>query len=128
MINIPGESLPNVFSARRFVGWYNGLPDDVDLNVNLDVESVAVIGQGNVAVDVARILLTPLHILKKTDIPENVLDLLSKSRVKRIVLIGRRGPEHVALTIKELREMIKLEGCHPQLKPADYQHLPALIP
>lgn len=127
-LNIPGESLSNVCSARRFVGWYNGLPEDADLKLNLDVESAAVIGQGNVAVDVARILLSPIDILRKTDIPESVLDSLSKSRIKRVVLIGRRGPEHVALTIKELREMIKLEQCRPNLIPQDYQHLKALLP
>ncbi|XP_068231767.1 NADPH:adrenodoxin oxidoreductase, mitochondrial [Palaemon carinicauda] len=127
-LNIPGESLSNVCSARRFVGWYNGLPEDADVKINLDVESAVVIGQGNVAVDVARILLSPLNVLRKTDIPESVLDSLSKSRVKRVVLVGRRGPEHVALTIKELREMVKLEQCRPNLIPGDYEHLKALIP
>nr|XP_045594111.1 NADPH:adrenodoxin oxidoreductase, mitochondrial-like [Procambarus clarkii] len=127
-LNIPGESLHNVLSAREFVGWYNGLPEDADLKVDLDVESVAVIGQGNVAVDVARVLLTPVDILKNTDIPENVLESLSSSRVKRVTLIGRRGPEHIALTIKELREMINLQGCRPLFRQDDYQHLRGLIP
>ncbi|KAK4301181.1 hypothetical protein Pmani_026661 [Petrolisthes manimaculis] len=127
-LNIPGECLPNVVSARRLVGWYNGLPEDTDLDVDLGVESVVVVGQGNVAVDVARILLTPLDALRKTDIPEAVLNRLSESRVRRVTLVGRRGPQHVAFTIKELREMIKLPGCQPHLNPQHYTHLRDIIP
>ncbi|XP_042874385.1 NADPH:adrenodoxin oxidoreductase, mitochondrial-like isoform X1 [Penaeus japonicus] len=127
-MNIPGEELSGVLSARQFVGWYNGLPEDADLNVNLDVESVAIIGQGNVALDVARILLTPMDMLRKTDIPESVLDCLDKSRVKYVTLIGRRGPQNVAFTIKELREMVNLPGCRPSLIAGDYQHLRDLVP
>ena len=63
-MNIPGENLPNVLAARRFVGWYNGLPEDSNLDVNFDVEDVAVIGQGNVAMDVSRILLTDVNVLR----------------------------------------------------------------
>ncbi|XP_042213542.1 NADPH:adrenodoxin oxidoreductase, mitochondrial-like [Homarus americanus] len=127
-LNIPGESLPNVLSAREFVGWYNGLPENADLKVDLNVESVGIIGQGNVAVDVARILLTPVDILKKTDIPENILERLNGSRVRHMTLVGRRGPEHVAFTIKELREMVNLEGSRPDLRREDYKHLRNLIP
>ncbi|KAK8380636.1 hypothetical protein O3P69_007915 [Scylla paramamosain] len=112
-LGIPGEMLPNVLSARCFVGWYNGLPEDANINVNLDTDSAVVVGQGNVAIDVARILLTSIDILKKTDIPESVLASLAESRVKRVTLVGRRGPEHVAFTIKELREMVNLAGCRP---------------
>lgn len=127
-LGVPGESLPNVLSARRFVGWYNGLPEDANLSINLDTDSAVVVGQGNVAIDVARILLTPIDILKKTDIPESVLASLAQSRVRRVTLVGRRGPEHVAFTIKELREMVNLAGCRPNLQPSDYQHLRHLIP
>lgn len=127
-LGVPGESVANVLSARRFVGWYNGLPGDAYLPVSLDVESAVVVGHGNVAVDVARILLTPIDILRKTDIPECVLAALAQSRVRRVVLVGRRGPEHVALTIKELREMVRLPGCRPNLQPNDYLHLRQLIP
>ncbi|XP_071547272.1 NADPH:adrenodoxin oxidoreductase, mitochondrial isoform X2 [Panulirus ornatus] len=127
-LNIPGESLPNVLSAQQFVGWYNGLPENVNLKLNLDVESVAIIGQGNVGLDVARILLTPVDMLRKTDIPENVLENLNKSHVRHVTLVGRRGPEHVAFTIKELREMVNLVGCRPHLRQEDYQHLRGLIP
>ncbi|KAG0721263.1 NADPH:adrenodoxin oxidoreductase, mitochondrial [Chionoecetes opilio] len=127
-LGIPGESLANVLSARRFVGWYNGLPDDASISVDLNTDSAVVVGQGNVAIDVARILLTPIDILKKTDIPESVLASLAQSRVKRVTLVGRRGPQHVAFTIKELREMVNLAGCRPSLQPSDYQHLRKLIP
>lgn len=64
LFNVPGENLNNMISARRFVGWYNGVPDDKDLKINLDVEEAVVLGQGNVAMDVARILLTPVDKLK----------------------------------------------------------------
>lgn len=66
MLDIPGEHLSNVISGRRFVGWYNGVPADKDLNINLDVEEVVVLGQGNVAIDITRILLTPIDKLKVT--------------------------------------------------------------
>lgn len=64
MLNVPGENLNNVISARNFVGWYNGVPEDKNLKINLDVEEAVIIGQGNVAIDVARILLTPVDKLK----------------------------------------------------------------
>lgn len=127
-LNIPGEECKDVLSARQFVGWYNGLPENADLQVNLDVDHAVIVGQGNVAVDVARILLSPIDELRKTDIPEPVLEHLSLSKIKHVTLVGRRGPEHVAFTIKELREMVKLQDCRPNLNPADYQHLPELIP
>ncbi|GAB1602424.1 NADPH:adrenodoxin oxidoreductase, mitochondrial-like [Argonauta hians] len=119
-LNIPGENLPNVFSARRFVGWYNGLPEDKDLLVDLNVENVAVIGHGNVALDIARILLTPIELLRKTDIAEHALSVLAKSHVKHVHLIGRRGPLHAAFTIKELREMINLPEACPVFNKEDY--------
>lgn len=65
---------------------------------------------------------------QKTDIPESVLAALAQSRVRRVVLVGRRGPEHVAFTIKELREMVHLAGCRPNLQPSDFHHLRQLIP
>ncbi|XP_046408937.1 NADPH:adrenodoxin oxidoreductase, mitochondrial [Ischnura elegans] len=114
---IPGEELPNVVSARRFVGWYNGLPADSHLKVNLETESAVIFGNGNVAVDVARILLTPVDILKKTDITEHSLAVLSQSRLKKVIMVGRRGPLNVAFTIKEIREMLKLPECKTVMDP-----------
>ncbi|KAF5300602.1 hypothetical protein FQR65_LT09134 [Abscondita terminalis] len=110
-LNIPGENLENVLPARRIVGWYNGVIDDSDLKIDLSGPSVAIFGQGNVAIDVARILLTPVDLLKDTDITEHALIALSQSKVKEVHLIGRRGPLQAAFTIKELREMLKLPNC-----------------
>ncbi|XP_021941049.1 NADPH:adrenodoxin oxidoreductase, mitochondrial isoform X2 [Zootermopsis nevadensis] len=127
-LGVNGEKLSNVLSARRFVGWYNGLPRDTDLPVDLNVEEVAVLGQGNVALDVARILLTPIDRLKNTDITEHALEALSRSRVRRVRLIGRRGPLQVAFTIKELREMLALPDCITVCKLQDFEAVRPLVP
>ncbi|XP_065567514.1 NADPH:adrenodoxin oxidoreductase, mitochondrial-like isoform X1 [Artemia franciscana] len=109
-LGIQGETLPNVVSARRFVGWYNGLPDDINLTVDFSVERAVIVGNGNVALDVARILLTPIDILAKTDICRHSLDQLSTSKIKEVILVGRRGPLQVAFTIKELREIVNMDN------------------
>ncbi|XP_066470525.1 NADPH:adrenodoxin oxidoreductase, mitochondrial isoform X2 [Tiliqua scincoides] len=120
-LGIPGENLAGVYTARAFVGWYNGLPENRDLKPDLSNETAVVLGHGNVALDVARILLSPLEVLRKTDITEESLTVLARSKVKRVCLIGRRGPLQVAFTIKELREMINLPGVRPFLDPADFK-------
>ncbi|XP_078611448.1 NADPH:adrenodoxin oxidoreductase, mitochondrial-like [Branchiostoma floridae x Branchiostoma japonicum] len=120
---IPGEDLSGVYSARAFVGWYNGLPQDKHLAPMLDTDTAVVLGQGNVALDVARILLTPLSILKKTDITDHAAAALETSQVKTVYIVGRRGPLQTAFTIKELREMTKLPDCRPLLDPADFTGL-----
>ncbi|XP_075227253.1 NADPH:adrenodoxin oxidoreductase, mitochondrial [Lycorma delicatula] len=125
---IPGENKPNVISARRFVGWYNGLPEDNTLLPNLNCEHVVVLGQGNVAVDVARILLTPVDILKKTDITQYALEALAQSRVKSVHLIGRRGPLQVAFTIKEFREMLRLPQVCTSFKTDQMAGVKEIIP
>ncbi|VVC38083.1 Ferredoxin-NADP+ reductase, adrenodoxin-type,FAD/NAD(P)-binding domain [Cinara cedri] len=107
-LNINGECLTNVVSATKFIGWYNGQPQNKNIKVDLNAEHAVIIGQGNVALDVARILLTPVDILRKTDITEYSLEALAKSKVKKVTLVGRRGPLQVAFTIKEFREMLKL--------------------
>ena len=95
-LGIPGEDLDGVYSARAFVGWYNGLPEYANLNPKLDAgEEAVVIGQGNVALDVARILLTDVDALRKTDITEQALEILARSRVRSVRVIGRRGPLQV---------------------------------
>ncbi|KAL1916664.1 uncharacterized protein VTP21DRAFT_5368 [Calcarisporiella thermophila] len=107
-LGIPNESAPGVFSARAFVGWYNGLPEHRDLPIDLErVETVAVVGMGNVALDVARLLLMPVEEVAKTDVTEHALKALRASNVKRVVIVGRRGPLQVAFTAKELREMMR---------------------
>ncbi|XP_035157618.3 NADPH:adrenodoxin oxidoreductase, mitochondrial isoform X20 [Callithrix jacchus] len=119
-LEIPGEELPGVCSARAFVGWYNGLPENQELKPDLSCDTAVILGQGNVALDVARILLTPPEHLEKTDITKAALDVLRQSRVKTVWLVGRRGPLQVAFTIKELREMIQLPGTRPILDPVDF--------
>lgn len=96
-LGIPGEkACRNVYSARAFVGWYNGLPEYRDLAPDLTMgENAVIVGQGNVALDVARILLTDVDILRKTDISEYALEELAKSKVKRVRVVGRRGPLQV---------------------------------
>ncbi|KAK6346866.1 NADPH-adrenodoxin reductase [Orbilia brochopaga] len=110
-LGIEGEDkLSGIHSARAFVGWYNGLPEHRDLNPDLasgDGKAV-IIGQGNVALDVARILLTDVDELRKTDITEYALEALSRSKIKEVEVVGRRGPLQVAFTIKEVRELMRL--------------------
>ncbi|KYO31118.1 NADPH:adrenodoxin oxidoreductase, mitochondrial isoform A [Alligator mississippiensis] len=122
ILGIPGENLSGVYSARALVGWYNGLPENRDLKPDLSSKTALVLGQGNVALDVARILLTPLDLLQ-TDITEGSLAAIASSKVKRVWLVGRRGPLQVAFTIKELREMVNLPGARPILDPADFTGL-----
>lgn len=119
-LNIPGEDKANVISAREFVGWYNGLPQ-VNLNPDLSGENAVLFGQGNVAVDVARLLLAPIDDLRKTDITEHALEALSRSRIKRVTLVGRRGPLQAAYTIKELREMLKLQNVATVWRTEDFK-------
>jgi len=97
-LGIPGEGLKGIYSAREFVGWYNGLPDFADLAPDLTQgEDAVLIGQGNVALDVARMLLENVDRLRKTDIGEHALETLSKSRIKRVHIVGRRGPMQVCI-------------------------------
>jgi adrenodoxin-NADP+ reductase len=97
-LHIPGESsLDGIYSARQFVGWYNGHPDCTELAPDLSrSEEAVIIGQGNVALDVARILLEDVDVLRKTDISELALAQLAQSRVKRVHVVGRRGPMQVS--------------------------------
>ena len=109
-LGIPGEkALRNVYSAREFVGWYNGLPEHRDLAPDLTAgEDAVIIGQGNVALDVARILLSDIEDLRKTDIAEYAVEELLKSKIKRVRVVGRRGPLQASFTIKEVRELLQL--------------------
>lgn len=99
----------NIYSAREFVGWYNGHPEHRNLAPDLTAgENAVIIGQGNVALDVARILLSDLDNLRKTDIADYALEELSKSKVKRVRVVGRRGPLQASFTTKEVREILQL--------------------
>lgn len=121
-LDIPGSQLKGIHPARTFVAWYNGHPDAAHLQFDLShVEQVVVIGQGNVAVDVARMLLMPVETLSKTDATSYALQSLSKSHVTDVHLVGRRGPVQSAFTIKELREIATLSGVHVMMDERDLQ-------
>ncbi|GBM15867.1 NADPH:adrenodoxin oxidoreductase, mitochondrial [Araneus ventricosus] len=111
-MGIHGENSENVLAARKVVGWYTGHPDFVNEKIDLNTDVATVIGNGNVAVDVARIFLQDLEKLKKTDISELAYEALKKSQIKRVVMVGRRGPFQASFTIKEFRELSKLPNCH----------------
>lgn len=123
-LNIPGEDLKGVISARDFVGWYNGLPEFADLNPDLQSGDTAVIiGQGNVALDVARFLLSPIDHLRDTDVAEHALEALKNSRIRDVKVIGRRGPLQAPYTIKELRELLNLPSVGFVQPPGGWQDL-----
>jgi adrenodoxin-NADP+ reductase len=107
-LGIPGEELQGVYSAGDFVSWYNGLPSHRDMEFNLNGENAVIIGHGNVALDVARILLTPTNVLSKTDITSFALEKLKKSRVRNVYIVGRRGVLQASFTVKELRELTNI--------------------
>src|ERR1700741_3587105 len=109
-LGIPGEDLPGSYAATDFVNWYCGHPDVDPGAFTLDAESVAVIGVGNVAVDVARILTRNPDELRHTDVSQPVLDALMASKVREVHMIGRRGPAQAKFTTKELRELGELAG------------------
>jgi len=98
-LGIEGEDLNGVYSARDFVGWYNGLPEHADLEPDLQSDEAVIIGQGNVALDVARTLLTNVDVLRKTDMTDYALATLAKSKVKRVRVVGRRGPMQVRISL-----------------------------
>ena len=118
-LGIPGEELPGSHAATDFVNWYCGHPDVDPGAFTLDAESVAVIGVGNVAVDVARILARDSAELEQTDIPEPVMEALRASKVREVHVIGRRGPAQAKFTTKELRELGELGGVHVSADPAE---------
>src|SRR5580693_8177914 len=109
-LGIPGEDLPGSYAATDFVNWYCGHPDMDSGAFTLEAESVAVIGVGNVAVDVARILARDPAELHTTDVPQPVLDALHASKVREVHMIGRRGPAYAKFTTKEMRELGELPG------------------
>ncbi len=104
-LGIPGEDLAGSFSATEFVAWYNGHPDFADRQFDLTQESVAIVGVGNVAMDVARILCKTYDELAVTDIADHALEALKHSKVKNVYILGRRGPAQAAFTPPEIKEM-----------------------
>ncbi|GII78226.1 NADP oxidoreductase [Sphaerisporangium rufum] len=118
-LGVPGEDLPGSVAATDFVNWYCGHPDVPPETFTLDSPDVVVIGVGNVAVDVVRVLARTAEELRATDVPQEVLDRLAKSQVRRIHMIGRRGPEHAKFTLKELRELGDLANCDVTVRPEE---------
>ncbi len=108
-LGIPGEDLPGSISCAEFVPWYNAHPDFHDIEVPLECETALVIGAGNVAMDVARMLALEPSELDATDTADHALDALKASAIRDVVISARRGPEHAAFTSPELRELPKLE-------------------
>jgi ferredoxin--NADP+ reductase len=109
-LRIPGEDLPGSISSTDVVGWYNGHPDFRDLQVPLDTERVVVVGAGNVALDVARMLLTEPDVLAKTDTADHAIEALRASSVREVVIVARRGPLEAAFTTPELRELPEIDN------------------
>jgi ferredoxin--NADP+ reductase len=116
-LGVPGEQLLGSHAATEFVGWYNGHPDFQDRHFDLKTPTALIIGQGNVAADVARILLTPVDDLRRTDITAKALEALSQSQVKTVVIVGRRGPAQAKFTPTELQELGKIQGCKATINP-----------
>ncbi|HJP69990.1 MAG TPA: NAD(P)-binding protein [Sphingomicrobium sp.] len=124
-LGILGEDLPGSQTATDFVGWYNGHPDHRDRVIDLSHEVAAIVGQGNVAADVCRILATPVDDLKKTDIADHALQQLAASRAREIHVIGRRGPAQAKFSNPELRELGSIDGCDVLVDPIDLELGPA---
>ncbi|GMH03307.1 hypothetical protein Nepgr_005146 [Nepenthes gracilis] len=120
VLGIPGEELEGIYSAREFVWWYNGHPDCRNLAPDLQSTDTAVIlGQGNVALDVARILLRPTVELGTTDVANHALTALQESSIRKVYLVGRRGPVQVACTAKELREVFGIKDLYIHIQESD---------
>ena len=109
-LGIAGEDLQNVLSSADFVPWYNAHPDFTNIKVDLNTDTAVIIGAGNVAMDVARMLAIDPQELDATDTAEYALIKLKQSRVRRVIICGRRAPEHAAFTAPELRDLPKLES------------------
>jgi ferredoxin--NADP+ reductase len=124
-LGIPGESLAGSHAATQFVAWYNGHPDYAGASFDLTQREVAVVGIGNVAMDVARILAKPVSELGKTDLADHALAALAASKVETIHLVARRGPVQAACTTPELRELGELEGVDVLVDPRDLELDPA---
>jgi ferredoxin--NADP+ reductase len=124
-LGIPGEDLPGSDAAVGFVGWYNGHPDHAAREFDLDVQRVVVVGNGNVAIDCARMLALSADDLRATDTAEHAIEGLASDAIEEIVLLGRRGPVQAAFTNPELLELGELEHADVIVDPADLELDPA---
>src|SRR5215510_3129820 len=126
-LGIPGENLSGSHTATEFVAWYNGHPDYRDHSFDLSQEVVVIVGQGNVAADLCRILAKSVDELRTTDIARHALDALAGSKVREIHVIGRRGPAQAKFTNKELKELGELANCDAVVDPRDLELNPASL-
>ncbi len=115
-LGIMGEDLNNCISAADIVPWYNGHPDFTNVSVDLSTDTALIIGAGNVAIDIARILSTDPADLDTTDISLHALNMLKSSKIKRVVICGRRGPEHASFSANELKALLKLNSTDISIK------------
>jgi ferredoxin--NADP+ reductase len=120
-LGIPGEDLPGSISAAHFVPWYNAHPDFADFKIDLDCTTAVVIGAGNVAMDVARMLALEPSELDPTDTADHAIAVLKESTIREVVISARRGPEHAAFTSPELRELPKLEHTNVLMAKSDIE-------
>jgi ferredoxin--NADP+ reductase len=126
-LGIPGEDLPGSWPATAFVAWYNGHPDFQELDFDLETERVVVIGNGNVAIDCARMLALTADELAPTDTVDAAVEAIVRSPVREILMLGRRGPVQAAFTPPELKELGELAGAEPVVDPADLELDPASL-
>lgn len=124
-LGIPGEDLPGSYAATEFVAWYNGHPDFADRSFDFSHDTAVVIGQGNVAVDVCRILCKTVDELKTTDIAKHALDALAESKIRSVYMVGRRGPVQAKFTQVEIKEMGHLADCDTYIDPAMFDFDPS---
>jgi ferredoxin--NADP+ reductase len=122
-LGIPGEEAGNVFGSAAFVGWYNGHPQFANLDPDLSGKAAVVIGMGNVALDVARILAKTEEEFAGSDIVNHALEALRGSNIRTITIVGRRGPHQIMMTPKELGELMHLARATPRVDPADLPEL-----
>jgi ferredoxin--NADP+ reductase len=120
-LGIPGEDLPGSWPATEFVAWYNGHPDYRELEFDLSSRRAVVIGNGNVAADVTRILTLDPGELERTDVADHALEALRASRMEEVVVLGRRGPAQAAFTSAELRDLGRLGGVHLRVEPEEVE-------
>jgi len=118
-LGIPGEDRPGSYPATRFVAWYNGHPEGTDETFDLSAKRAVVIGNGNVAIDVARMLLLDPDELATTDVADHALGPLAEAQVQEVILLGRRGPAQASFTNPELRELGEMTGVDVQVDPAE---------
>ena len=120
-LGIPGEDLPGSHAATAFVGWYNAHPDYAEEEFDLSCERAVVIGNGNVAMDVARMLALTDHELRQTDTADHAIEMLDAGKIREIVVLGRRGPAQAAFTNPEIKELGEMEDADVIVDPAEVE-------